>query len=63
VFVGKKCGSCGGPLVVLSSINQLLCSDCKSRYDWRLKDGQKSVLIDGLQGDGRSLRDRPGEDG
>lgn len=47
-----ECLHCGSNAVVkLSSIDRLVCADCKSYQIWRLKPQQKSVLIEGKVGE------------
>ena len=45
------CGYTGG-MVLLSSQNLKICPECKGHNIWALKDGQASVLIHGMVGDG-----------
>lgn len=49
---GKKCPSCGSPLVDLSSMNTRVCSNgkCGHKSEWTLSEGQKSVLGRGTGG-------------
>ncbi len=44
------CPTCGGLLVEFPSTRNKLCVDCYTEYDWELKKGQKSVLVEGLVG-------------
>lgn len=44
----KKCG--GGIITRFTSTNLKYCHDCKDYYDYPLKPGQESLLIEGLKG-------------
>lgn len=50
-FTKHTCELCDGKMIVLSSLNKLLCADCKHYQPWELKKGQKSVLIEGQTGE------------
>lgn len=45
-----KCPHCNVGLIDLSSMNMRVCGGCHREYEWKLKPGQKSVLIEGLRG-------------
>ena len=45
-----KCPACGAGLVDLPSKNRRECFVCHKAYEWKLKPGQKSVLIKNLVG-------------
>jgi len=50
-FMRQECGTCGSKFtILLTSVNKVLCSDCKAYTDFRLKPKQASVLIHGLKG-------------
>lgn len=47
----KTCEKCGSRYTIpLSSIDKIICDDCKHLSDWKLKPGQVSVLIEGKIG-------------
>lgn len=47
----KTCAHCGSDaLIRLSSIDSLLCNDCKQYTNWKLKPSEASMLIDGRVG-------------
>jgi len=47
----KLCAHCGSDaLIRLSSIDSLLCSDCKQYTNWKLKPSEASMLIEGRVG-------------
>ncbi len=56
-FTHHECPECGGPSVALTSVDMLLCADCKIYWDWKLAVGQKSVLIHGKVGEGDGKQD------
>lgn len=41
---------CDGLLIELPSINRKLCFGCGTYFEWKLKEGQKSVTIDSVVG-------------
>lgn len=45
-----KCPVCNVGLIDLSSMNMRVCGCCHREYEWKLKPGQKSVLIKGVIG-------------
>jgi hypothetical protein len=48
----KTCAHCGSDaLIRLSSIDSLLCSDCKQYTNWKLKPSEASMLIEGRVGE------------
>lgn len=47
----KVCPLCEGPLVLFTSMNMKICGACKTEFDWNLSAGQKSITIEGLNGD------------
>jgi hypothetical protein len=52
----KTCAHCGSDaLIRLSSIDSLLCNNCKQYTNWKLKPSEASMLIEGRIGeDGES---------
>ena len=49
-FTKHTCDKCGGRMATLSSLNLLLCADCKHSRQFNLDKGQPSVLIQGMKG-------------
>tara|TARA_R110000868_G_C10972546_1_gene770381 strand:- start:27239 stop:27424 length:186 start_codon:yes stop_codon:yes gene_type:complete len=48
----EKCPNCSSSTTIaLSSVDKILCADCWIYSDWKLKEGQPSVLIEGKKGD------------
>lgn len=42
---GKPCPDCGEPMVSMPSLNLRQCATgCKEKFDWKLDEGQKSLL-------------------
>lgn len=48
--VQAACPHCDGTLIPLSSIDKEMCESCHTYFTWELKNGQKSVLIEGKVG-------------
>ena len=48
----RKCKHCGyeGSMILLSSIDKMMCPECKKYNKWKLKPNQASVLIEGKTG-------------
>ena len=42
-------------VVRLSSLETVWCPNCRRYSDWRLKDGQQSILIEGKVGNEQEL--------
>lgn len=42
---------CGVNVVDLPSMNKRICFSCGKQYEWKLKPGQKSLLIKNLIGE------------
>ena len=42
----KYCPYCGGPVVMLSSIDVKLCADCKKELPWVLSENETSIFGD-----------------
>lgn len=42
----KFCPYCGGPVVMLSSIDVKLCADCKKELPWVLSENETSIFGD-----------------
>lgn len=45
-----SCPVCSATLVRLSSTDLELCSVCGREFNWKLKDGQESILVEGKVG-------------
>lgn len=45
-MVKQFCPYCGGPVVLLSSIDRKLCVDCKRELPWELSKNQDSIFGD-----------------
>lgn len=42
---GKRCPDCGEPMTNLPSLNMRQCATgCKEKFDWRLTEGQQSLI-------------------
>ena len=53
-----KCPNCGGTYFdPLTSMNKLWCFKCERFYPFPLKEGKKSILIDGLVGKKENEKD------
>lgn len=48
----RKCKHCGyeGSMILLSSVDKMICPDCKKYSKWKLKPNQASVLCEGKTG-------------
>jgi len=45
--VGQVCPKCNDGIVIeLPSVNRGMCHSCCSMFEWKLKEGQKSVTLD-----------------
>ena len=38
------CPKCGLSMLLFRSLNYKQCTECGSKYDWHLKDGQQSLI-------------------
>jgi len=49
--IRNRCPDCGEfTIIQLPSMNKKICTNCQKEFDWHLKEGQKSVLINNLVG-------------
>lgn len=46
----KECPKCSGPLARMSSLNLLICVDCRTEYDWLLKPNQPPLVDNNRSG-------------
>lgn len=42
--IKRECQHCGGPLVLLISLNQKVCADCRKIVVWQLDEGQQPIF-------------------
>ena len=45
-------------VIRLSSLETIWCPQCRRYFDWKLKDGEQSVLIEGRIGDAGILEQK-----
>lgn len=48
--IKRECPKCKGPLVLLLSTDQKVCTDCKTVFKWNLEVGQQPIY-DGKRND------------
>lgn len=46
---GPRCPICRGPLISYSSMSLRECADCREKFAWELKPGQKPLIANNRQ--------------
>lgn len=47
--LGPRCPDCAGPLISYSSLRYRECADCREKFAWELKPGQKPLIANNRQ--------------
>jgi protein-arginine kinase activator protein McsA len=40
----ERCPKCNGALLHFRSMNKKCCSDCRTEFDWHLKENQRPLI-------------------